>query len=179
MGKLIVSVQMTLDGVMDHIDDWFNAEGESEEFGREQVFAADALLLGRKTYEGLAGVWPSIPDTDGFSNRVNGMPKFVASRTLKEPLTWNATLIQGDLALRIPELKRQHTGNLISYGCGELAYYLTTQGLADELQYWIHSFVLGDGVRPFHGLGPVSLHLKSTTMFRSGVALLCYKPEPS
>ncbi len=122
MGKVIVSTQMTVDGVIDQTDGWFMAEGEHEEHGFDQLLAADALLLGRKTYEGLAAVWPNITDTHGFADRMNSLPKFVASRTLEEPLRWNATLIKGDLAERVPELRRQHGGNLLSYGCGELAY---------------------------------------------------------
>lgn len=175
MGKVIVSTQMTVDGVIDQPDGWFMAESEPEEHGFDQLGAADALLLGRKTYEGLAAVWPTITDTQGFADRMNGLPKFVASKTLDEPLRWNATLIRGDPAERVPVLKRQHSGNLLCYGCGELAYYLARHGLADEIRFWVHPFVWGSGARPFHG-EQVSLRLTSTTVFRSGVALLCYQP---
>jgi dihydrofolate reductase len=129
MGKLVVSTQMTVEGVIDQSDGWFMAEGEHEEHGFDQLFAADALLLGRKTYDGLAAVWPNITDTSGFAERMNSLPKFVASRTLEEPLKWNATLIKGDLAESVPRLRRQHGGNQLSYGCGELAYQLVRYGL--------------------------------------------------
>src|ERR1700681_4728315 len=118
MGKLIVSTQMTLDAVTDQIDGWFKSEGEHEEHSFDQLLAADALLLGRKTYEGLARVW--------------------------------------------------------SATTAKLAHYLATNGLVDEIHFWIHPIVWGSGVRPFETRGPVSLRLKSATMFRSGVALLCY-----
>ena len=82
---------------------------------------------------------------------MNSIPKYVASRTLEEPLDWNASLIKGDLAESVASLKRQHRGNLISFGCGELAYELATQGLADEIHFWVQPAVWGSGDRAFHG----------------------------
>jgi dihydrofolate reductase len=107
---------------------------------------------------------------------VNNIPKYVASRTLQEPLIWNAALIHGDLAKRIVEIKHQHTGNLLSYGCGEFAYFLATNGLLDEIHFWIHPIIWGRGVKPFESRDPLSLRILSATTFRSGVALLCYEP---
>jgi dihydrofolate reductase len=179
MGKLIIRSGMTVDGVIDQTDRWFIPEGEHEDESYDQLFAADAFVLGRPTYQGLAGVWPTITDDRGFADRVNALPKFVASRTLTEPLEWNSTLIKGDVAEGVRELKRQHSGHLLSYGCGELARYLTAQGLVDEIRFTVFPTVLGDGVRPFGGGPPVSLRLTGTTMFRSGVALLTYQPETS
>jgi dihydrofolate reductase len=177
MGRLIVSTQMTVDGVIE-VGDWFQPDGEHEAHGSfDQLFAADAMLLGRKTYEGLASVWPTMTDDRGFADRVNSMPKYVASTTLDEPLEWNSTLIKGDLTEAVQELKRRYRGNLVSYGCGALAYHLVRLGLADEVRFWIHPSVFGGGTRPFHGEAPVPLHLTGTTMFRSGVALLCYRPD--
>lgn len=181
MGNVIVSTQITVDGVIDRIDEWFTPEGEHEEHGSfEQLFAADALLLGCKTYEGLAGVWPDMTDTRGFADRVNSMPKFVASRTLREPLTWNATLIDSDLAEAVSALRQRYPGNLVSYGCGELAHYLATHNLVDEIRFWVHPVVLGKGTRPFHSPEPpVRLNLTGSRTYRSGVTLLSYQPAPS
>jgi len=177
VGKVIVSGQMTLDGVTDQIDGWFDSEGEHGQHAFDQLLAADALLLGRKTYEGLAGVWPRIsPKESIFAERVNSIAKYVASRTLSEPLTWNAGLLRGDTAASVSEIKQRHAGNLLSYGFGELAHFLVTKGLADEIHFWVHPIVWGAGVRPFESRGPVALRLKSATTFRSGVALLCYEP---
>jgi dihydrofolate reductase len=176
MGRLIVSTQMTVDGLIE-AGDWFQRGGEDDTHGSfDQLFAADAMLLGRKTYEGLAAYWPSATDDSGFADRVNSMPKHVASTTLDEPLEWNSTLIKGDLTEAIPELKRRYRGNLVSYGCGELAYNLVRLGLVDEVRFWIHPSVFGGGARPFHGAAPVPLDLVSTVTYRSGVALLCYRP---
>ena len=179
MGHLVVSAQMTLDGVIDHNDEWFSGEGEHETRGSsDELLAADAILLGRKTYEGLAGYWPTSADTSGFADRLNSMPKYVASRTLSEPLTWNATLIKGDVGDYVAELKQHCGGNLLSYGCGGLAHDLVERGLVDEVSFWVHPVVFGQGERPFHGAAPVWLRLTSTTMFRSGLVLLSYKPAP-
>jgi hypothetical protein len=93
------------------------------------------MVLGRKTYEGLAAVWPQLADDPAmvrFAERLNPMPKYVASRTLTGPLEWNASLIRGDLDMAIPALKAEHRGNLIVSGCGELAHSLTRQGSVDS-----------------------------------------------
>jgi dihydrofolate reductase len=177
MGKLIVSTQMTLDAVTDQIDGWFEGEGEHETHGFDQLLAADALLLGRKTYEGLAAVWTGITAKESiFADRVNNLPKYVASRTLHAPLTWNASLITGDLAERVAAIKSQHSGNILSYGCGELAYFLATSGLLDEIHFRVHPIIWGSGVKPFDSHDRLTLRLISATTFRSGVALLCYEP---
>ena len=176
MAQLIISCEMTIDGVIDSTDSWFIGEGEHEDASFDQLKAADAMLLGRKTFQGLAGVWPSITDDRGFAARVNAMPKYVASTTLAEPLDWNGTLIRGDLAAGVTELKRRHTGNLVSYGCGTFARWLVEQGLADEIRLGVHPTVFGSGQRPF-GDGPrLPMELIGTTMYRSGVATLAYRP---
>jgi dihydrofolate reductase len=178
VGRLIVSAQMTADGVMDQNDGWFDPTLESEQYGVDQLRAADALLLGRETYEFFSTVWPRMTgDPGGFAERMNSLPKFVASRTLDGPLTWNATLIQGDVAERVAELKRQYPGNLLSYGCGELARYLADHGLVDEVRFWLHPVVWGGGLRPFQaGKPPVRMRLVGATTFSCGVVLLSYQP---
>src|SRR2546430_1642928 len=148
MGKLIISTHITVDGVIGPSPgDWAILEGEGERYKFDQLLAADAFLLGRKVYEGLASVWPNITDDTGFAERVNSIPKYVASRTLEEPLEWNASLIKGDLAESVASLKHQHRGNLISFGCGELAYELANRGLADEIHFWVNPAVWGSGDR--------------------------------
>jgi dihydrofolate reductase len=175
MGRLIVSAQMTTDSVMDQTEGWFDPKSESEQHGVEQLRAADALILGRETYEGLAAFWPS---QDGaYAELVNPIPKYVASRTLKEPLTWNAQLLGADPAEDIAALKTRLAGNLISYGCGELANYLARRGLVDEVRFWLHPVVWGNAVRPFHaGELPMRLRLIAATPYTSGVVKLSYQP---
>ena len=115
MGKLIISTQMTLDGVIT-VGEWFNQHGEHDWHGSagqaslDQLLAADAFILGRKNYEGLSAVWPTLSDDVGFADRVNKLPKFVASRTLRGPLKWNSTLLEGELAVSVAELKQRSMG---------------------------------------------------------------------
>ena len=113
----------------------------------------------------------------GICGTVNPIPKYVASRTIKEPLTWNSHLLGPDPAEDVAALKSQHEGNLISYGCGELANYLARRGLVDEERFWLHPIVWGDGVKPFHaGKLPIRLRLIGATTFTSGVVKLSYQP---
>jgi dihydrofolate reductase len=112
MGKVIISTHITVDGVIGPSpQDWAILEGEGERYKFDQLLAADAFLLGRKVYEGLASVWPTITDDTGFAERTNSIPKYVASRTLEEPLEWNASLIKGELAESVTGLKHQHRRN--------------------------------------------------------------------
>jgi dihydrofolate reductase len=135
------------------------------------------MVLGRKTYEGLAAVWPQLADdpTLGlFADRMNSMPKYVASRTLREPLEWNATLLEGDLAKSVTALKDRHDKTLVSVGAGELTHALTTLGLVDELWFWVSPSLWPAGPRIFDGAGPVRLELIGSTTFGSGVVRLAH-----
>lgn len=173
MGKVIITVQMSADASIGPDIGWFDG-GEHEAVGEDELRLADAMLLGRKTYEGLAAVWSA---TGGaFADRVNGMPKYVASTSLSGPPKWNATLLEGDLVAEVTRLKAEHSGNLLSYGCGGLAFNLVKAGLVDEVRYWVHPVVWSEPERPFHGLGHVRMSCKWTTVFRNGVTLQCYEP---
>ena len=110
MGRLIVSTQMTLDGVID-VGEWFVADGEHDRAGKDQLGRASAVLLGRKTYEGLAAYWA--PLKDEWANLINPMPKYVASRTLHAPLEWNSTLLEGDAADAVSRLKAELPSDLL------------------------------------------------------------------
>jgi dihydrofolate reductase len=147
----------------------------------EQFLVADAMVLGRKTYEGLAAVWPQLVDDPTlvlFANRLNSMPKYVASRTLQEPLAWNATLLKGGLAESVTSLKDRHDGTLIVSGAGELAHNLTGLGLVDEFWFWVSPSLWPAGPRIFDGVGPIRLQLIGATTFPSGVLRLAYRPAP-
>jgi dihydrofolate reductase len=173
MGKLIITVQMSADASIGPNIGWF-AGGEQEEAGENEVRLAEAMLLGRKTYEALAPIWSAI--AGDFADRVNRMPKYVASTSLQGPLEWNASLIEGDLTDQVGRLKAEHVGNLLSYGCGEFAFSLVNLGLVDEVHFWVHPIVWSEPDRPFHGLGRVRMNLKDSTVFRSGVTLQNYQP---
>jgi dihydrofolate reductase len=181
VGKLIVSNQVTVNGAFEapSPDDWLVLDEESGGDTLDQLVLSDAMLLGRKTYEGLAAVWPQLADDPGmgrYAERINAMPKFVASRTLTEPLEWNATLLTGDLEQAVPALKAQRSGNLFVSGCGELAHDLTRHGLVDEFWFWVNPTIWATGPRIFDGVGPVRLEMIASTPYRSGVVWLRYRP---
>jgi dihydrofolate reductase len=173
MGKVIISIQMSADASIGPDMAWHDSDG-LEGSDADDLRLGDAMLLGRKTFEFIAPFWS--PRTDPFSERVNSMPKYIASTTLSEPLEWNATLIKGDFADEVRRIKEQHTGNLLSYGCGALAYSLVKNGLADEIHFWVHPVIWDEPQRPFHGLGHVRMKLKAAHVLRTGVILQKYEP---
>jgi dihydrofolate reductase len=183
MGRLIINNAMTVNGAFEapSPDEWLVLDSDSNNVSLEQFLVADAMVLGRKTYEGLAAVWPQLVDdpTLGlFADRLNSMPKYVASRTLRGPLAWNATLLEGDLAESVTGIKDKHHGTLIVSGAGELAHALTAEGLVDEFWFWVSPYLWPTGPRIFDGAGPLRLELIGSTTFPSGVLRLAYRPAP-
>ena len=173
MSKLILSTTMTVDAVVD-VGEWYVSEGEHDRASREQLEQADAMVLGRKTYEGLAGYWPS--QEGPWAELINPMPKFVASRTLHGSLDWNATVLDGEAPDAVQRLKRDLERDLILIGCGELARDLLSAGVIDELRFWVHPAVAGQDGRPLAGIEFVRLRTLGATTFDSGVILLRYEP---
>jgi dihydrofolate reductase len=169
MGQRIISAQMTLDGVIDNVDQWFSADDEHNAVSDAQLRSADALLLGRLTYEGLARVWPTMTDEHGFADRVNTMPKYVASRSLSGPLAWNAQLLRQDVPEHVAELKSSL--NLLMYGCGPFAAALGRAGLVDEVRLGVHPIAFGAGERIFGAARPVQLELVESVPVGSAVEL--------
>ena len=183
MGRLVVNNAMTVNGAFEaplpEPDGWLVLDADSNQVSLEQFLVADAMVLGRKTYEGLAAVWPQLADdpTLGvFADRLNSMPKYVASRSLRGPLEWNATLLEGDdLAESVSALKDRH-GLLVVSGAGGLAHALTGLGLVDEFWFWVSPSLWPAGPRIFDGAGPVRLELIGSTTFGFGVVRLAYRP---
>jgi dihydrofolate reductase len=183
MGRLILNNSMAANAAFEAPtpENWLVLDQESTTASLEQLTIADALVLGRKTYEGLAAVWPNLTEDPaiGFTaGRINSMPKYVASRTLSGPLEWNATLIEGDLAAGVQAIKDRHHGTLIVSGAGELAHSLVTLGLVDEIRLWVSPTLWPVGPRIFDGLGPIRLELIGSTTYPSGVVLLSYRTAP-
>jgi dihydrofolate reductase len=177
MRKLIESTFTTLDGVIGDPQRWGPAYWDEQHFGyaRELLFDAEALLLGRVTYEAFAEAWPPRP-SDDYTDRINSMPKHVASRSLRET-TWNASIIEGDVAKAVAELKRQPGGNLLKYGTGELDRTLLEHTLVDEYHFWIFPVLAGAGERLFAGVDTTHLQLVRQTTFRSGIIVGVYAPK--
>jgi len=179
MRKVIVSTYMTLDGRVDEISDWalrFNDE-RAIKYHTDLLMKSDGLLLGRKTYEIFAGIWPSLSGQIPYVDKMNSMSKYVASTTLRE-LKWeNSHLIKGDVAKGVAKLKQQPGQDLILYGCHDLMHSLLEHDLIDEYRILIHPVLLGKGRSFVKDVGKrVKLDLVDTTVIASGVAILTYQP---
>jgi dihydrofolate reductase len=181
MRKIIVEAEVSLDGVMggENVDFWKQLfafhSADVEEYLHELLFMPDALLMGQKTYEGFAKVWPTRQGKD--ADKINGMPKYVASRSEKEPLQWNATLIKGDVVEEIRKLKHEPGKGLLQYGVGELTHTMLKHALVDELRILVYPFAFGQGPRIFEQMGVNTLKLLDTKTFTSGVVALHYQPQ--
>jgi dihydrofolate reductase len=177
MRKIVNSTFISLDGIVNHMDRWhFDfIDSESEAIAMEQLTQADALLLGRKTYEGFATAWPG---RDGeFAKRINALRKYVASTTLAEAAWENSTVIRGDLVSAATELRAAGNGTVLMYGYGPVARTLLAHDLLDELHLWVHPVLAGigdPGDMLFHVGQQARLQLASTHVFASGVVMLSY-----
>jgi dihydrofolate reductase len=173
MGRLVVSTAITVDGVMS-VQEWFVGSGGHEVAGKAILAGAEAAVVGRKNFEGLAGYWTR--ETGEWADLINPKPKYVASRTLAEPLPWNGTLLGGDAAAAVARLKEELDGDLITWGCGEFTSTLLEAGLVDEFQFWVHPALWGKGDRPFLEDVRKRLEAVGSETFDSGVTLLRYAP---
>jgi len=181
MRKIIVSVWITLDGVFDadtmHL--WFNPY-QSEERGKyiyDSISGSDALLIGRTTYEMLAGYWPyQQNDDNGPAHSINSMPKYVVSSSLKEAHWNNSTILKGDFVEQIKKLKQQPGGNILIPGSAGLVHSLMETDLIDEYQFLVQPIIIGGGKRFFKdGMPMTALELVKTKTLTLGVTLLCYQ----
>jgi dihydrofolate reductase len=147
-----------------------------EKWQTEQLFASDALLLGRVTWDEFVASWP-LRSGDPFTDRMNSLPKFVASTTLQEPLEWNSTLLKGEIVDAVAALKEQPGGDLLIYGSSALVNTLLPHGLIDEYRFMIYPLVLGSGRRFFdEGNDKITLALKRAETSNTGVTLLVCEP---
>ena len=181
MGSVIVEAEVSLDGVLggESPDFWaqvFKYHGaDVSEYLKNLLLAPDALLMGRRTYEFFAQVWPSRNGDE--ADKINSMPKYVASRSVKEPLAWNATLMEGDIAKAIGKLKAQPGRDLLQYGVGELTQTMLQHGLVDEVRLVVYPFVFGRGQRVFENFDMTSLRLLDAKTFSTGAIALHYQPR--
>lgn len=177
MGKIIVAMYVTLDGVMEE-PSWIAPYWDDEiaKFQLELLFASDALLLGRVTYEGFAAAWPAAEDEEGFADRINQLPKYVVSKTLKRT-EWNARLITNNFAQEVMKLKK--TGQrLLVYGSAELIETLLKHDLIDELHVMTFPLVLGEGKRLFkENADQKMFNLQTIRSTDSGVLIASYTPD--
>ena len=176
MGRVIATTQATVDGVIDPVGEWVQPDGDHGTHSFERQARSAGLLLGRKTFEGLAGFWPH--QEGKWADMVNPLPKYVASTTLAGELGWNGTLLEGPLEESIPRLKDEVEGDVFVHGSGEFAHALAERGLVDEFEVYLNPLVWGEGnVHVLGDRGTVRFELDEVKRFDSGVVLLTYLPE--
>ena len=174
MRKIKLAMYVSLDGVVED-PAWTGPfwNDELSNLQRDYLFASEALLLGRVTYDGFAAAWPTMEGTGEFGERMNAMPKFVASTTL-DAGEWNATILKGDLATEVAKLKDQPGRDLLIYGSGDLVDELSRHGLIDEYRLMLHPVIVGSDKRLFNGIPTTTLRLIDSTITGTGVAVLDY-----
>jgi dihydrofolate reductase len=183
MRKLIVTEFVSLDGVIEDpggSENWehggwsfrFDRGPEGDKFKLDEVLESDALLLGRKTYEGFAAAWPSRTDDVGFADKINSMPKYVVSSTL-DSVDWSGSeLLEGDVVDEVAKLKEQSGGDILVYGSAQLVRTLVRAGLVDEVRLMVFPVWLGSGLKLFEDGEMVSLERVETKSAGQAVVLV-------
>jgi dihydrofolate reductase len=185
VGRIVVTEFVSLDGVMEDpggsedfkYGGWtfeFDRGDEGNKFKLDEALEAEALLLGRKTYEGFAEAWPSREGE--FADKFNNMPKYVVSSTLKDPEWNNSTVLGGDLAGEVSKLRQELDGDVVVHGSARLAQALLEQDLVDELRLMVFPVVLGTGKRLFGETSDKkTLRLVDSKTAGDGIAILVYQ----
>ena len=187
MGRIVVTEFVSLDGVIEDpggSEDFkhgawsfeIDRGDEGNKFKLDETMAADALLLGRRTYEGFAEAWPSREGE--FADKFNNMPKYVVSSTLGEPEWTNTTVLKGDLVEEVSKLRDGPDGDIVVHGSAQLAQALLEHDLVDELRVMLFPVVLGAGKRLFgETTDKKSLELVDSKVVGEGVVILTYRPK--
>ncbi|MBV6450166.1 MAG: putative protein YyaP [Anaerolineales bacterium] len=178
MRKIVVSMFMALDGVTEAPNQWSFQFGSKEQqnYKYDELFACDALLLGRITYEGFAEAWPNMPGTGDYGERMNSIPKYVVSTTLQEAAWNNSKIINNNVSEELSMLKQQAGQDILIFGSSALVDSLMQYDLIDEYRLMIFPIVVGSGKRLFQDVSEKkSLQLIESKTFSSGVVVLSYK----
>jgi dihydrofolate reductase len=184
MGRIVVTEFVSLDGVMEDpggAEDFKHGgwtfefdRGEGDEFKLEETRETDALLLGRKTYEGFAAAWPSREGE--FADKFNSMPKYVVSSTLREPGWSNSIVLEGEVAEEAAKLRAATRGNIVVHGSAQLVQALIEHDLVDELRLMVFPVVLGSGKRLFAETSDKKpMTLSSAKPVGDGITILTYE----
>jgi dihydrofolate reductase len=186
MGRIVVTEFVSLDGVMEDPGGsenfkhggWsfeFSRGDEGDQFKLDETMASDALLLGRRTYEGFAAAWP--PREGEFADKFNTMPKYVVSTTLRDPEWNNSSVLSGDVVDEVTKLREKHDGDIVVHGSAQLVQTLIENDLVDEVRLMVFPVVLGSGKRLFTETSDKKpLQLADSKIVGDGVAILTYVP---
>ncbi|HEX2104089.1 MAG TPA: dihydrofolate reductase family protein [Solirubrobacteraceae bacterium] len=186
MARIVVTEFMSLDGVIEDpggaedfkYGGWsfeFSRGEEGERFKLDETMRSDALLLGRRTYEGFADAWPS--RSGEFADKFNSMPKYVVSSTLRDPGWTNTTVLDADVMAAVSKLREGPGGDIVVHGSAQLAQALLANDLVDELRLMVFPVVLGAGKRLFGATDDKKpLRLTDSKVVGDGVAIMIYEP---
>jgi dihydrofolate reductase len=181
VGKIVSNFFISLDGVVESPDKWhfpyFNDEMGAA-IGRATA-TAEAFLMGRVLYEEWVGYWPSQSDDVPFASFINTVPKYVVSNTLEKAEWNNTTVVSGDVAARVREIKERTAGDIAMSGSPTLARWLLDNRLLDELCLLVHPIAVGRGHRLFEDTPTHPLRLLRSETFTTGVLNLAYAPADS
>jgi dihydrofolate reductase len=180
MRKIINSTYISLDGVIEEPHLWPALPESRGDTGNQAqidlLYACDAVLMGRRTYDVFSPVWQS-RSGDPYSDRINTMQKYVVSSTLRDPDWANTTVIDGDVVEEIRRIKEQRGQDIVQYGFGDVSFALLEAGLLDELRLWVHPQFVGRGGMGellFRETTPTVLRLLDTTTLANGIVILSY-----
>jgi dihydrofolate reductase len=180
MRKIINSTYISLDGVIENPHLWPALPETRGDTGNQiqidLLNACDAVLMGRRTYDVFSPVWQS-RSGDPYSDRINTMPKYVVSSTLKDPDWANTTVIDGDVVGEIRRLKEQSGQDIVQYGFGQVSFAMLEAGLLDEVRLWVHPQFVGSGGPGdllFRETTPTNVRLLDTTTLDNGIVILSY-----
>ena len=183
MAKIINSTYITIDGVVEAPHLWPSlgrpGDERADRIQTDLLLSCDALLMGRRTYEGFAPVWPT-RSGDPASDHINAMPKYAVSTTLSDPEWNNTRVIDGDVVARVRQLKAEYGKDIVQYGFGPVSRLLLEHGLLDELRLWVHPLILGRGSPGdlLFGAAPATgFELTGTTALSNGIVILGYRTD--
>jgi len=176
MRKIIESTLVSLDGVFGEPHTWATEyfDQEAQSYALELLSVADAMLMGRRTYEFFAAAFPH--QTGEYGARINSIRKYVFSNTLKKADWSNSSIIKGDVVAEAAKLKQEEGNDLIIYGHGLLGRTLLESHLLDELKLWIHPVLMGRGQLLFREGGKTKLKLVAAKELGTGVLVVNYQP---
>jgi dihydrofolate reductase len=184
--KLVVSAYVSLDGVIQDpvgmensgLGNWvgpFSRGPEGDELMHQELWDADIVLMGRTTYEGFAPVWPTVDDPAGFARKLNSMPKYVASNTMRQADWTNTQVLSGNVTDAVVRLKNEGGGNIVIYGSAGLVHSLLPHGLVDQVHMLIYPTVLGRGTRLFPADYAARFDLADLRQLGSGIVHAVYR----
>lgn len=179
MREIVNSTYISLDGIVEHPGTWPGLggfSGEGSKVQTELIQSCSAILMGRRTYDSFAGVWPTL--SGDLADKMNALPKYVASTTLTDPAWNNTHVIQDDLVTAVKALKEEAGGDIVQYGFGAVTRTLIAAGLLDRLRLWMHPFFVGHGGGEdliYRDTGVTRFDLVDTTTMSSGIVILDYR----